>query len=54
MAGPSDWHRVAKKMGIRYVMLTDRQGRLHMNPAMQARVRLQTSDRKVIISEPLT
>ena len=54
VAGPRDWHRVAKKMGIRYVMLTDRQGRLHMNPAMQARVRLHGNSREVIISEPLT
>jgi hypothetical protein len=35
-------------------MLTDRQGRLHMNPAMRARVKLQGSKREVIISEPLT
>ena len=54
IAGPADWHRVAKLMGIRYVMLTDRQGRVHMNPAMQARVKLHARNREVIISEPLT
>lgn len=54
IAGPKDWHRVARQMGIRYVMLTDRQGRLHMNPAMRARVKLQRINREVIISEPLT
>ena len=54
VAGPQDWHRVARQMGVRYVMLTDRQGRLHMNPAMQARVRLHSSNREIIISEPLT
>jgi thiamine biosynthesis lipoprotein len=53
VAGPKDWHRVAKKMGIRYVMLTDKEGRVHMNPAMQARVKLHRSNREVIISEPL-
>jgi len=53
IAGPKDWHRVARKMGIRYVMLTDNEGRIHMNPAMQARVKLQGSNYKVIISEPL-
>lgn len=53
IAGPKDWHRVAKKMGVRYVMLTDREGRVHMNPAMQARVKLQSSNLEVIISEPL-
>jgi thiamine biosynthesis lipoprotein len=53
IAGPKDWHRVARKMGIRYVMLTDNEGRIHMNPAMQARVKLQGSNNIVIISEPL-
>ena len=53
IAGPKDWHRVARKMGVRYVMLTDNEGRIHMNPAMQARVKLQGSNHKVIISEPL-
>lgn len=54
IAGPKDWHRVARQMGIRYVMLTDSQGRIHMNPEMQARVKLNTSNRQVIISEPLS
>ena len=53
IAGPKEWHRIAKQMGIRYVMLTDSEGRVHMNPAMQARVKLQHSNHKVIISEPL-
>jgi len=53
IAGPDDWHRVAKKMGIRYVILTDSTGNVHMNPAMQARVKLQNSSHKVIISKPL-
>ncbi|MCB1803039.1 MAG: FAD:protein FMN transferase, partial [Gammaproteobacteria bacterium] len=54
VAGPGDWHRIARQMGVRYVMLTDEQGRLHMNPAMQERVRLHTRNREVIISEPLS
>ncbi|MCB1773482.1 MAG: FAD:protein FMN transferase [Gammaproteobacteria bacterium] len=54
VAGPRDWHRVARQMGIRYVMLSDRQGRLHMNPAMQARVKLHGSQREIIVSEPLS
>ena len=53
IAGPDDWHRVARKMGIRYVMLTDSSGRVHMNPAMQARVKLQKDAQQVVISEPL-
>lgn len=54
IAGPQDWHRVARGMGVRYVMLTDKQGRLHMNPAMQQRVKLQRGNREVIVSDPLT
>lgn len=54
IAGPRDWHRVARQMGIRYVMLSDREGRLHMNPAMQARVKLHGSEREIIVSEPLS
>ena len=54
VAGPKEWHRIAKLMGIRYVMLTDNAGRLYMNPAMRARVKLQALNREVIISEPLT
>jgi thiamine biosynthesis lipoprotein len=54
VAGPRDWHKVARQMGIRYVMLSDRDGRLYMNPAMQARVKLHGSEREVIVSEPLT
>jgi thiamine biosynthesis lipoprotein len=54
VAGPHDWHRVAKLMGVRYVMLTDNAGRIHMNPAMQARVKLKSLNREVIISQPLT
>ena len=45
---------VARQMGIRFVMLTDDQGRIHMNPAMRDRIELQRDNREVIISEPLT
>lgn len=54
IAGPRDWHRVARKMGIRYVMLTDNEGRVHMNPEMQARVKLHGNTREVVVSEPLS
>jgi thiamine biosynthesis lipoprotein len=54
IAGPSDWHRLARRMGVRYVMLTDTDGRVHMNPAMKARIQLHRANREVIISEPLS
>ena len=54
VAGPTEWHRIAKQMGIHYVMLTDDEGRVHMNPAMQARVKLHSGTREIVISAPLT
>lgn len=41
VAGPEDWYRIAKKMGIKYVMLVDDAGVVYMNPAMQRRVQFQ-------------
>ena len=54
VAGPKDWHRIARQMGVRYVMLTDAEGRVHMNPAMKHRIKLHRDNREVIISEPLS
>lgn len=52
IAGPTDWLRIARQMGIDTVLLVDTQGQLHMTPTMQAllelrqkrTVILQTSD----------
>ena len=54
VAGPKDWHRLARQMGIRYVMLTDDQGRVFMSPAMKERIKLHRTNREVIVSEPLS
>jgi thiamine biosynthesis lipoprotein len=54
IAGPKEWHRLAQQMGLRYVMLTDSDGRVHMNPAMLDRIKLHRANREVIISEPLS
>jgi len=53
IAGPDDWHRIAKQMGIKYVLLIDSEGAVHMNPAMQKRVELQKPPKKLVISPPL-
>ncbi|HXK55079.1 MAG: FAD:protein FMN transferase [Gammaproteobacteria bacterium] len=54
VAGPEDWHRIARKMGIRYVLLIAENGDFHMNPAMQSRLKLtDETDRKIILSAPL-
>jgi len=53
VAGPEDWQRIARSMGIAYVMLVDDAGNIHMNPAMQKRVHLNNNKAKIIISSPL-
>ena len=53
VAGPSDWHRIATRMGIEYVLLVDAEGKIHMNPRMHARVQLIRQDGTIIVSKPL-
>ena len=54
VAGPGEWHRIAAKMGIRYVMLVDDKGVVYMNPRMQQRVQFQdTPPADIRISAPL-
>jgi len=54
VAGPDEWSSVASRMGIKYVMLIDTDGIIHMNPAMQARIRFEPETNAVIrLSEPL-
>ena len=53
VAGVDDWHRIARRMGIRYVMLIDETGRVHMNPKMADRIRFETEPPPITLSEPL-
>ncbi len=54
VAGVEAWHRIARKMGMKYVMLVDEAGAVHMDPAMAARVIFQEPRPvDVRISEPL-
>lgn len=53
IAGPDDWYRIARQMGIKYVLLIDSEGGVHMNPAMQKRVELQKTPSKLVISDKL-
>jgi thiamine biosynthesis lipoprotein len=54
VAGPEDWRAVAERMGIRYVLLMDSEGTVHMSPAMAERVELLDPDQAIEISPPLT
>ena len=51
VAGPKDWQRIAKQMGIRAVMLVDDKGTIHITPEMQARVSFTTPPANLQISE---
>lgn len=54
VAGPEDWQNIARRLGIRYVMLVDRQGVVQMNPAMAKRIQFEAQPPPELrISEPL-
>ncbi|MDH5183473.1 MAG: FAD:protein FMN transferase [Gammaproteobacteria bacterium] len=41
VAGPGRWWEIARSMGIRYVLLVDEDGLIHMNPGMAERVEFE-------------
>ena len=54
VAGPQHWHRIARQMGLKYVMLVDEQSRVYMNPAMAERIKFETIlSQPAILSAPL-
>jgi thiamine biosynthesis lipoprotein len=53
VAGPADWYEVAQRMGVRYVLLVDSEGTLHMNPAMAERFELVNDEVQIKLSPPL-
>lgn len=54
VAGPKQWHAIARSMGIEHVMLIDVDGQIHMSPKMTQRIHF-TEDLTdhIVISEPL-
>lgn len=54
VAGPEHWVEVAKAMGVSEVMLVDGTGKVHMTPALAARIRFEvTPAPEVELSESL-
>jgi len=53
IAGPEQWHDIAKAMGIKYVMLIASNGDVHMNPAMAARIKFTEKPAIIKLSMPL-
>ncbi len=48
VAGPTHWERIAGRMGLRYVMLVDAEGRVHMTADMAERIRFQGQSPEVV------
>jgi thiamine biosynthesis lipoprotein len=53
VAGPEGWVGVARDMGLRYVMLVDEAGTVHLTPAMAKRVEFLDKEPDIRLSEPL-
>lgn len=54
IAGPDDWHRMARQLGIKYAMLVDEAGSVYMNQAMADRMHFTGEQPKnIVISPPL-
>ncbi len=49
VAGLQYWHKIARQMKIKYVMLVDDKGTVYVNPSMAARVQFSTSNPPKII-----
>ena len=54
IAGPDGWQEIAKKMGVRDVMMVDKQGRIIMSPSMHKRIKFEPAvdETSVIITDP--
>lgn len=54
IAGPKDWYRIAKKMGVEGVLLVDKSGVVYMTPNLRERVYFHVEPKPTIIySDPL-
>ncbi|MDX1696641.1 MAG: FAD:protein FMN transferase [Thiohalobacterales bacterium] len=54
VAGPEGWRNIARRMGIRHVMFVDREGTIHVTPAMRDIITLSDDVmEKVRLTDPL-
>ena len=54
VAGPENWYALARKLGLKYVMLIDDRGNIHVSPEMQKRLKYNESiETTLIVSPPL-
>ena len=53
VAGVENWHRIARKMGIKMAMVVEESGLVHLNPRMRSRLQFEGVEPRLQISEPL-
>ena len=53
VAGPQAWVGVARTLGIRYALLVDSHGAVHLSPELRARIEIVDLKSNLILSEPL-
>lgn len=55
VAGSKNWQKIAKNMDIRYAMLVDGNGNIHLTPAMEKRIKFlnKSPTSRIIVSEEL-
>ncbi len=54
VAGPQDWHEVARRLGVRYVLMVDRAGTIIMDPAMAKRAEFVDKGQEIREAPPLS
>lgn len=53
VAGVENWHRIARRMGIKMAMVVEESGVVHLNPRMRSRLQFEGAEPKLQISAPL-
>ncbi|KAA6185193.1 FAD:protein FMN transferase [Thiohalocapsa marina] len=53
VAGPDGWHDIARSLGIRYALLVDDDGRVHLNPGFRDRLTILDREAPLVLSPPL-
>ena len=49
VAGPDDWQRIARRMGLVYVMLVDEAGTVYLSPAMAKRIQFAAGEENTTV-----
>jgi len=55
VAGSKQWKTIAKKLGLKYVMLVDGKGDIHITAAMQSRIKFlnKSPTSRIFVTEDL-